>query len=305
MKKNINTINYIRRFNRFYTNILGLIDQHILDSSYSLTEARILFELNEIDRCMANTLSTRLNIDKSYMSRILARFEKDGLISKKPSCDDNRVNFIELTEKGTDTVSNLVTKSNSQIEQLLTQLSDNECDEIRTAMNTITKHFTKATATMTIRPFTHDDIDFVISRQINVYEAEYGFTTEVWKKYVTDAVNQLVENFDDKKDCMYILEYGGQPSGCIAVTHVNSETAQLRFFFIESTLRGLGAGHKLVDMATDFCKEKKYKHVFLWTCSDLKAARHLYAQKGFQMIETHENNEWGSPILEERWNLEL
>ncbi|GAB6107759.1 bifunctional helix-turn-helix transcriptional regulator/GNAT family N-acetyltransferase [Fusibacter bizertensis] len=305
MGKNIAKINSIRRFNRFYTNVLGLVDQHILDSNYSLTEARILFELNEIGRCMANTLSARLNIDKSYLSRIIARFEKNGLISKEISSDDNRANFIELTEKGIDTIRNLAQKSNSQIEQLLASLSDDEWDEVHTAMDTIMKHFTKATTEISIRPFTPADIDFIISRQIKLYENEYGFTTEVWKSYVRNGVNQLVTQFDISRDCLYILEYGGQPSGCIAIAHTSAETAQLRFFFVEDKLRGLGAGHKLIDMAINFCREKLYKHVFLWTFSDLEAARHLYALKGFHIEDKHENNEWGSPIIEERWILEL
>lgn len=158
---------------------------------------------------------------------------------------------------------------------------------------------------MKIRPFTSDDVDFVISSQIKLYETEYGFNTEEWKAYITNGVNQLINQFDDNKDCMYILEYGGQPSGCIAITHVGVETAQLRFFFIEATLRGLGAGQKLIDMAINFCKEKQYKHLFLWTFSDLEAAKHLYIKKRFQIKEIRGNKEWGSPIIEERWNLEL
>lgn len=305
MKKSTAAINHIREFNRFYTSILGLIDQHILDSNYSLTEARILFELNETGRCIASSLSTKLNIDKSYLSRIITRFEKNRLIKKEPSADDNRVNLIELTEKGIGTIHNLVTKSNSQIEQLLTPLNDKECTEIYTAMDTIIQHFTKATTTITVRPFAYNDLDFIILRQIKLYEKEYGFTTEVWKSYVKEGVNQLVNEFKPEKDCIYILECNGQKSGCISITHVSADTAQLRFFFIEDALRGLGAGNKLIEKALNFCKEKQYKHVFLWTFSTLSAARHLYAKKGFQMVETHENTEWGSPIIEERWNLEL
>jgi GNAT superfamily N-acetyltransferase len=167
------------------------------------------------------------------------------------------------------------------------------------------KHFKNSTSAIKIRPFNPDDIDFVISRQIKLYEIEYGFTTEVWKAYVINGVNQLLNQFDVNKDCMYILEYGGQPSGCIAITHVSAETAQLRFFFVEATLRGLGAGHKLIDMAINFCKDRHYKHVFLWTFNDLDVAKHLYTKMGFQIKEIRENNEWGAPIIEECWNLEL
>lgn len=305
METDKDTVNYIRGFNRFYTNILGLLDQHILNSEFSLTEARILFELNEIGSCMANVLSARLNIDKSYMSRIIAKFEKKGLISKTISSTDNRANFIELTVRGSSIINSLIDTSNCQIQQLLTPLSGKECDEVYNAMEIIKRHFTRATTNIEIRPFNNNDIDYIISRQINLYKVEYGFDTDTWKAYVADGVHQLVNQFDPDKDIIYILEANGNVSGCIAITHVENDTAQLRFFFIESTLRGLGAGNKLMDMVISFCKEKKYKRIILWTFSKLAAARHLYGKYGFQMADTHENTEWGEPILEERWDLDL
>jgi GNAT superfamily N-acetyltransferase len=104
---------------------------------------------------------------------------------------------------------------------------------------------------------------------------------------------------------MFILDNNGVPLGCIAIVHVDEATAQLRFFFLEPEIRGLGAGRKLIDQAIDFCEEKKYRRVFLWTFSTLMAARHLYVSKGFQITETHENRDWGEPVLEERWDLNL
>ena len=301
---NIDTINNIRAFNRFYTNILGLLDQHIVKSVYSLTEARILFDLNEIGSCMASALSARLNVDKSYMSKIIAEFEKNGLISKKMSSEDNRANFLELTEKGSLVIDELIKTSNCQIGQMFASLSDEECNEISVAMDTIRKYFTKATTAIEIRPFTKNDIDFIISRQINLYKVEYGFTSDVWKAYVADGVHQLVNQFHPEKDCVYVLEANGNVSGSVAITHVG-EAAQLRFFFVEPALRGLGAGNKLINMAINFCREKKYGRVFLWTFSKLAAARHLYSKIGFQITDTHENTEWGEPVLEERWDLDL
>ncbi|MGM0303917.1 hypothetical protein IGI66_003582 [Enterococcus sp. AZ048] len=297
--------NHIRSFNRFYTNILGLIDQNILESEYSLTEARILFEIYELGNCKANTLSVRLSIDKSYMSRIIRKFSKNDLITKKISSEDNRANYISLTKKGIETINELINKSNMQIAQMIDPLEIEECKEICLAMDTIRKYFTKATSSIVIRQFTNDDLDFIISRQIKLYEVEYGLTTDEWKSYIKDGVKKLVKHFDKRKDCIYILENNGQSLGCIAITHIDSSTAQLRFFFIDSSLRGFGAGNKLVDKAIEFCKENHYKKVFLWTFSTLGPARHLYAKNGFKMVDTHENNEWGSPVLEERWDLDL
>ncbi|MDD1763959.1 MAG: GNAT family N-acetyltransferase [Methanobacteriaceae archaeon] len=156
-----------------------------------------------------------------------------------------------------------------------------------------------------IRPFALEDVDFIIVGQLELYEREYGFTSDIWKAYLTDGVHDLVNQFDKEKDCIFILEYNGVPSGCTAIKNVDEGTAKFRFFFLNSELRGLGAGHKLLDMAIDFCRENGYKQVFLWTFSTLKAARHLYKSKGFKIIETQENNEWGTTVLEERWELDL
>jgi len=172
-------------------------------------------------------------------------------------------------------------------------------------MNKINQHLAKANSNITIRPFKETDVDFVISHQLALYKLEYGFKSEIWKAYLTEGVHNFVNQFDNKRDCMFILEKNGVSSGCVAITHVEEATAQLRFFFLEPEMRGLGAGHKLLDMAIDFCKEKKYVHVFLWTFSTLMAARHLYDSKGFRITETHENKDWGEPVLEERWDLNL
>lgn len=305
MKNRAGIIGDIRGFNRFYINILGLLDKHILETDFSLTEARILFELKELGPCMANTLSQRLTIDKSYLSRMLAKFEANGLIEKEVSGEDSRAYLVRLSEKGMEAFRRLNEKSSDQIARLLAPLDDEACREIHAAMATIRNHMTWATAGFLIRPFTEADIDFVISRQILLYETEYGFTSDVWKTYVAEAVYKLVDQFDPQRDCMLILERDGVPCGCIAIAHADQTTAQLRFFFVEASLRGLGAGRRLMDTAMAFCREKNYRHVFLWTCDRLDAARYLYAKNGFRITNTHENNEWGASMMEEQWDLEL
>jgi N-acetylglutamate synthase-like GNAT family acetyltransferase len=172
-------------------------------------------------------------------------------------------------------------------------------------MNTIERHPATPAPDITIRPFRENDVDFVISRQLNLYAAEYGFTSETWRSYLTGGVHDFVNRFDSNRSCMYILEKNGVPSGCVAVAHLDKATAQLRFFFLEPELRGRGAGHILLDMGVEFCREKRYERVFLWTFSTLMAARHLYAGKGFRVTETRENTEWGDLILEECWDLDL
>ena len=304
MENRMEIIRDIRRFNRYYTNILELLDRDVPDSGYSLTEARILYELHQAGRGVANMLSARLHIDKSYLSRILARFEKNGLIRREVSGEDSRAYAIELTEKGKASYRALNEKLDQQMHRLLRPLSDGECGTIRDAMEVVQRCFTKA-ETLYIRQFTQDDIAFVIAHQIELYETEYGFTTDSWKQYVANAVYDFQDRFDAAKDSMYILDYNGKPSGCIAVTHAEEDTAQLRFFFVDAAIRGMGIGKRLMELALAFCKEKQYRHIFLLTCSKLTAARRLYQQYGFAMAHAYENLEWGEAMTEERWEMDI
>lgn len=311
LKERINTMNQadiiteIRGFNRFYTNILGLLDKHILNSGFSLTEARVLFEISKTTHCTANQLCSVLDIDRSYMSRMIKKFEKNGLLSRHPCASDNRNMEIQLTPQGFDIFHTLNERSNQQIQDLIAKLSDTEREEMTAAMRTVKKYLSIATNDILIRPYQDKDIAYVIDRQLSLYEAERQFTSETWKNYLTQGVISLIERFNLKKDAMFILEYNGNASGCIAITHTSDDTAQLRYFFLEPELRGLGAGTRLLDTALNFCREKEYSHVFLWTVSAQESARYLYKKAGFVITETEENETWGVPVLEERWDLDL
>lgn len=303
--KKIDVITEIRGFNRFYTNILGLLDQHILDSGYSLTESRVIFEISKTECCTANQLCSVLDIDRSYMSRIIRRFENEGLITRNTSSQDSRNMEIHLTEKGNEIFHDLNNRSNEQIEKFISKFNEKEWEDLIHSMRTVKKYFSIATKNIDIRPFKAEDVEYVIDRQLSLYESERQFTTETWKKYLTQGVLDLVDKFDENKDCMYILECDGNAAGCVAITHVSEDVAQLRYFFLEPEVRGMGAGTALLNKALDFCREKKYTHVFLWTVSAQETARTLYKKAGFEITETSENNTWGTPVLEEKWDMDL
>lgn len=301
----IDMVTEIRGFNRFYTNILGLLDQHIIDSGYSLTEARILFEISKTDVCTANQLCSFLDIDRSYMSKIINKFEKKGLINRSICRTDNRNIEIHMTEKGMEVFHTLNDRANKQIEDLISKLDTEDCEKLIAGIRTVKKYFSKATKDIRIRPYQEQDIAYVIDRQLSLYESERQFTTEIWKDYLTQGVISLVEKFDPEKDCMLILECDNNASGCIAITHTDDNVAQLRYFFLEPELRGLGVGTSLLNTALEFCRQKKYSHVFLWTVSAQESARILYKNAGFKITETSENESWEIPVLEEKWDLDL
>lgn len=303
--KKVDIITEIRGFNRFYTKILGLLDQHIIDSGYSLTEARIIFEISKTDTCTANQLCSVLGIERSYMSKIISRFEKEGLISRRICDADNRNMEIHMTDKGKAAFHELDKNASAQIDALISKLDPADWEKLIGGIRTVKKYFSRATKNIRIRPYRQEDISYVIDRQLSLYETERQFTTDIWKRYLTQGVITLVEKFDPNRDCIFILECDENPAGCVAITHSDDQTAQLRYFFLEPELRGLGVGTDLLNTALTFCREKKYSHVFLWTVSAQETARTLYKKAGFAITQTSENETWGMPVLEEKWDLDL
>ena len=304
MSNNLKPIRNVRAFNRFYTNILGLLNQHILESCYSLTEARVMFELSSRQQCTANLLAAQLGIDRSYMSRIMKKLERSGIITKVQSPEDKRVNFINLTEKGRETTAGLIQKSDRQIADLLAPLSPAQHSKLIEAMQAIKEILAVSIQPATIRIFTPKDIDYVISRHCSLYEKEYGLTGD-FKKYVELGVSHFAKPYDENRECLLIAESQGKPAGSIAIVKIDNTTAQLRYFLLEPEMRGKGLGDKLVSLSVNFCREKGYKNVYLETVSVLTTARHLYQKHGFTLSSARANGSWGDPVTEERWELSV
>lgn len=301
----IDAITEIRGFNRFYTSFLGLLNQHIIDSGYSLAEARIIYELSKVESCTANQLCAILSIERSYMSKIISKLEKNQLISRSPSEQDNRNIEIRLTEKGQKEFTTLESNANKQIDDILSNLGDDECDKLIKSIRNAKKCFLRSTKKIDMREYCDKDIPYIIDRQLSLYEQERNFTSDVWKKYLIDGVHALIEKFNPDKDCILILDCDDIPAGCIAVAHASDDTAQLRYFFLEPELRGIGVGVTLFEEALDFCRKKRYSHVFLWTVEAQEAARRMYKKYGFEVTEKELSDSWGVPVIEERWDMEL
>lgn len=294
----------IRTFNRYYTGLLGLLNHHILSSDVSLTEARILLEIKIIETCTAKKLIEKLAIDGGYLSRILKNFEKSKLITRDALPEDKRVSVIQLTESGAEKLSELERQSNEQIEQLLHHLDKKKQDQVLAAMETIQAVLSKNKDTV-LRSYRQSDLPFIVNAHRDLYLREYGFNEE-FVRYVADAVSAFSVQHDAKKENIWILEVEQQPKGVIAIVKESEDTAQLRWFLLDQSLRGKGYGHTLLDEAIQFCRNQGYEKVILWTVSDLKAARHLYKSKGFDCVEQHENSDWTSHVItEEKWKMNL
>lgn len=294
----------IKGFNRVYSNVMELMNQQILAAGYSLTETRVLFEISKTDQCTANILVHQLDIDRSYMSRMVAKFVKKGIIAKTQSLTDSRINYIRLTEKGKQDFNRLSDIQSEQISSLFKKLNEDDREQVFSAMVMIKNKLSEITDVINIRPFTSSDIEYVISRHKTLYYAERHLS-DVFFNYVDDIVYRFADNYNPKTDCLNIIECNGNPAGSIAIAKVDDKTAQLRFFMLEPEMRGRGYGNQLINMALDFCREKGYEKVFLLTISAQVIARHIYERCGFQKTSSYDKSEWGEGVVEERWDLEL
>ncbi len=294
----------IQGFNKVYQNLLKQIDSAILETGYTLTEKDVLLEISKTERCTANILIQQLNIDRSYMSRMIAKFETRGLIVKTQSQTDSRIRYIRLTKLGQKEINRLSDIQSNHIGTIFNKLSEADQQTVWQAMVMIRNKLSDANDVITIRPFTQSDIEYVISRHKTLYYAERHLSG-TFSAYVDEIVYRFVDNYNAKTDCLKILECNGVPAGSIAIAKVDDENAQLRFFMLEPEMRQRGYGNRLMDMALGFCRNKGYKKVFLLTITAQVIARHVYETHGFHKVSSNDKSEWGDGVIEECWELTL
>lgn len=293
----------IREFNRFYTNVIGLVNQNILESPYSLAEVRVLLEIAAAGQCTAKDLIRILQIDPGYLSRILKRFKKEQLIYTTKSLTDGRAQLLSLTDEGKSVLSKLSTESTDQIVHLLRNLSGSEQQKLINHMEAIQTILSKKDdKSIKIRSYKPGDAGYIAYRHGVIYEREYGLD-RVFERYVLESLVKYLEN--QALGEIWVAEFGGEIAGFIGVVGINAESAQLRWFLIEPEFRGTGLGRRLMTLAMDYCKEQNFKQVFLWTFRGLDAACHLYKSSGFIPTEQAENNTWKNNLIEEKWETNI
>lgn len=295
-------VNEIRKFNRFYTNIIGLVNQTILESPYSLAEARVLVEMDNAAACTASDLTELLQIDPGYLSRILRRFKKEGLIETNKSVTDRRSQNLVITDKGREIYRRLAESSSLQLIHLLEQIPQGGQKQLVDHMTAIQALLSGNNTTITIREYKPGDCGYIAYRHGVLYAQEHGFD-QIFEKYVLQSLLAYLENPAGGK--ILIAEYCGTIVGFIGIVQISKTSAQLRWFLIEPEFRGAGAGRKLMAAAMEYCHQQKYNNVFLWTFKGLDAACHLYEQYGFTLTEEKENNTWKKQLLEQRWDVML
>ena len=295
----------IRSFNRFYTQILGLLNRRFLGSEQSLTELRVLLEISRTVRCTANMLSAKLEIDRSYMSRIIKHLAKIGYIEKTPATHDQRVNFISLTRAGYETLLTMNRHAEDEISSLIEPLNQQQTEQIIAAMQTIRSVLSAAAYPLTIRPFRETDLENLSLLQRTLYEEEFGFSSQL-SRAAEEELCEFARKTAAKNECLLVAEQSGKAVGSIGVMPdaKDKTIAKLSCFFLEANVRGRGFGRALLSAALDFCRQAGYRKAELVTPGDLPTAGLLCRRCHFTNLGPSDSP-LSSGLKSERWQLEL
>jgi DNA-binding MarR family transcriptional regulator/GNAT superfamily N-acetyltransferase len=297
----------IRRFNRLFTRRIGVLREGLLHSSYSLTEARVLFELANREELSASELVRELGLDPGYMSRTLGGLERQGLVEKVRSETDGRRRILSLTAEGEEAFEVLDSRSREEVSEMLGGLSEEEQRRLLEAMRTIEGIFEKGlkfSEPFVLRPHEPGDMGWVVYRHGVLYAGEYGWD-ERFEALVARIVADFIDGYDPKKERCWIAEMGGDRVGCVFVVKASDTVAKLRLLLVEPEARGVGLGSRLVEECIRFARNRGYEKLTLWTNSVLDAARHIYEEHGFVLVEEEEHHSFGHDLVGQNWELAL
>lgn len=294
----------VRHFNRFYTRQIGVLHEHLLDSEFSLTEVRILYELAHRAGVTAADLARELGLDPDYISRVISAFERRGLVEKRRSADDARISNLVLTDAGREVFTPLEAAAQAEVVQMLRALAVTDQQRLTEAMQTIERLLAGGERSFVLRPHRPGDMGWIVHRHGVLYAQEYGWDEQL-EAFVADVVAKFVRNFDPKSEHCWIAEKDQQPVGSIFVVRHSDTTAQLRLLYVEPSARGLGIGNRLVDEGIRFARQAGYKKIFLWTNSVLTTARRIYKKSGFELVAEEPHHSFGHDLVGETWEREL
>jgi DNA-binding MarR family transcriptional regulator/N-acetylglutamate synthase-like GNAT family acetyltransferase len=296
----------VRGFNRFYTNVIGVLREGLLDSPYSLTEARVIFELAQRDSMELVELRRLLDIDAGYLTRILARFESAGLIAKERSPHDARRQVIRLRRTGRAAFRALDRRSARRVRSLLEPLTDEEQRRLLGAMGSVQDILgdpPPEERLVTRRPRA-GDYGWVIARHGALYSEEYGWD-ESFEALVARIVADYMEGHDAARERAWIAELDGEPVGCVFCVKKDERSAKLRLLLVETRARGRGIGTRLVDECLCFARNAGYQRVTLWTNDVLDDARRIYERAGFELTASEAHRSFGHDLVGQDWEREL
>lgn len=297
----------VRRFNRFYTQKIGVLREGLWQTRLSLTEARVLYELAQRDRPTAAELGRALGLDAGYLSRILRRFAHDGLLARRRSATDGRQSHLSLTARGRRAFAAIDRRSAAEIRGLLKPLDAATQARVVGAMAAIERALGDGRAErepFVLRPHRPGDIGWVVSRHGALYAQEYGWD-ESFEALVAEIAGAFLKNFDPKRERCWIAERDGENIGSVFLVKQSATVAKLRLLLVEPSARGLGVGRRLVQECIETARKLGYRKLVLWTQDILHAALGIYRAAGFRLVKEEPHHSFGDDLVGQYWELKL
>jgi DNA-binding MarR family transcriptional regulator/N-acetylglutamate synthase-like GNAT family acetyltransferase len=308
MTRNEPTIRAVRGFNRFYTRQIGALREGLLKSPFSLAEVRVLYELAHRRQPAASELCKQLGLDPGYLSRILRGLEKRGLVRKSASPADGRQSLLGLTARGKDTFARLDARQSAEVAIMLRPLPAARQSRLVQAMHVIEELLGAAPEPKTpyiLRSHQPGDMGWVVHRHGVLYAQEYGYD-EHFEALVAEIAAKFIQHFDAKHERCWMAEKEGEIVGSVFLVKKSQTVAKLRLLLVEPSARGLGIGKRLVGECLRFARQVGYKKIVLWTQSELPAARHIYQEAGFRLVQQKKHRSWGrEDLVSEIWEVKL
>src|SRR6267154_1495205 len=302
-------IDIIRSFNRRYTRQLGLLDKGLLGSEFTLTEARVLYELANGEDSTATQIAGELGLDLGYMSRLIKKFGRRRYIKRKRSTVDARQSRLQLTERGRAVFDPLDRAARLQIAEMIDPMTPEQRSVLLSAMQSVQRLLEagskeSAREPYTIRPLKVGDIGWITHRQGILYSQEYGWDA-TYEALVAEILAGFVKNFDSAMERGWVAERAGGIIGSVFLVRASADVAKLRLLYVEPTARGLGLGRRLVQECIGFARTKGYKTLTLWTNDVLVSARRIYQGAGFQLTKEERHHSFGKDLVGQTWDLAL
>jgi DNA-binding MarR family transcriptional regulator/predicted N-acetyltransferase YhbS len=297
----------VRGFSRFYTRKLGIIEPKLLESPWTLQEARIIYEIAGRQSCTATDLVRTLGLDPGFVSRTLQALQRRQIVARKPSKTDRRVTELALTARGRAAFADLDSRSRGVVATLLGKLDDGERATVVNAMATIEHTLeppAREPAGFLLRSHRPGDIGWIVSRHGAIYAQEYGWDIS-FEALAAEIAAQFIRSYDHAREHCWIAELGGEPVGSVFLVKASGEVAKLRLLLVEKKARGLGIGRALTEQCIRFARQAGYTSITLWTQSILLAARGIYQRAGFRHVKEEKHHSFGVDLVGETWELKF
>lgn len=300
-------INTVRSFNRSYTRQIGLLEEGLLKSEFSLTEVRVLHELAHAGGLFATDLARDLSLDRGYLSRLLKKLEHRGLVTREPSKQDGRQAVLALSAEGRRAFDRLDQAAHDEVNLLLDRLTDVQQVQLVKAMSTIQRllgDLPEDKVPYILRTPQSGDYGWIIHRQAVLYQNEYRFD-ETYEALIAEILSGFIRNFDPRYERGWIAERDSEVVGSVFVVRESGSVARLRLLYVDPVARGLGIGTRLVEECIRFARAKGYKTLTLWTSDVLHSAQRIYKAAGFTLTSEEPHHSFGQDLIGQHWTLAL